>query len=628
MKIAHKVGWAAAGVLFLTTGVLSVLQATQMRAALMDQTRAGIMETSDTLARQITGWLNGKLQLIDLTAQQLDRRFDNGEINAAFADPVLVEQFDSMFGGLESTGGRAITNDASWNPPADWDARQRPWYDQARQAPRAVLTEPYVIASSGELMISAVTKFTQQGEFRGAFGGDIHLGVIADALNTLDFNQAGYAFLLSSRGNIISHPDAALNGQPLSTLFNGKTPALEPTLTEISGNEADLLVSFTPLNGLNGMDWYIGVVLDRNTVMSEVDSLNRRAAIGTLMGVALSLLLLGFLVRQLLRPLVQLHQSLKEINQGEGDLTRRLPARGNDEITQVEREFNGLLQHLQTLIGEVKGSSQQVKASASHTTREAEQAAGRLQEQLQELDQLATAMQEMTVTAEDVARHAQHAAQAATDASRETEDGVTVVSSSTSAIRRLADDMDETSLAIHELSQLSGQIESILSVITGIAEQTNLLALNAAIEAARAGESGRGFAVVADEVRSLASRTQASTQEIRQMIERLQQGVSLAEARIHQSRDAASRTAEEAGAANALLTRIREAMTRIDDMNLQIVTAAEQQSATSEEINRNTTNIRDHGQAVADGARHQVAQCAIMEQQVEQQELRLGQFRV
>ncbi|WP_252271582.1 methyl-accepting chemotaxis protein, partial [Pseudomonas subflava] len=192
----------------------------------------------------------------------------------------------------------------------------------------------------------------------------------------------------------------------------------------------------------------------------------------------------------------------------------------------------------------------------------------------------------------------------------------------------LADEMDDTGHAINELAKLSHNIESILSVITSIADQTNLLALNAAIEAARAGESGRGFAVVADEVRSLASRTQQSTQEIRQMIDQLQTGVRQAEARMQQSRDTASRTADDASAANDMLGRIREAITRINDMNLQIATAAEQQSATTEEINRNTTNIRDISHEVAGGAEQQVRQCAMMVEQVGEQDRLLGRFRV
>ncbi|WP_442965481.1 methyl-accepting chemotaxis protein [Pseudomonas sp. StFLB209] len=237
-------------------------------------------------------------------------------------------------------------------------------------------------------------------------------------------------------------------------------------------------------------------------------------------------------------------------------------------------------------------------------------------------------MQEMSSTAEDVARNAQVAAQAALAANQEAESGERVVLRSTEAIKRLAGEMEDAGQAVLELAQFSDNIESILGVITSIAEQTNLLALNAAIEAARAGESGRGFAVVADEVRTLASRTQQSTQEIRQMIDQLQAGVRQAESRMQKSRDSASKTAEEAGAANEMLARIRQAIVHINDMNTQIATAAEEQSATTEEINRNTTNIRDISHEVAAGAEEQVRQCALMVEQVGEQGRLLGRFNV
>nr|WP_192980780.1 methyl-accepting chemotaxis protein [Pseudomonas sp. EggHat1] len=627
MKIAHKVGIAAATVLFLTTSLLSLSQVSQVRDTLRSQVESSIAESSNALARQIENWLNAKLRLIDLMSQTIDSSYSPQENQRVFDAPLLKNEFILVFGALEADG-KPIKNSDDWKPSADWDGRKRPWYATGKAGNQAVLTEPYVDSTTNEILISAVARISDAGRFLGVFGGDIRLQSVADAVNTLDFNGAGYAFLLSRSGNIISHPNAEYNGKSYSDLFDGQSPALGKELREVEAGGKNLLVSFTPLPNLRGMDWYIGVVLDESVVMAEANRLTWLAVIGTVVGVAISLVVLGLLMNSLLKPLSLLSTSLREINSGEGDLTRRLAITSNDEIGELSQEFNRFLQTLQTLIGDVMGSSHQVRESTALTSNESEQAARRLQEQLQELDQLATAMQEMASTAEEVARNAQAAAQAAVAANEETENGVRVVSQSSSAIRHLANEMDETSHAINELAKLSHNIESILQVITSIAEQTNLLALNAAIEAARAGESGRGFAVVADEVRSLASRTQQATQEIRQMIDQLQGGVRQAESRMQQSRDTASKTAEDAGAANDMLGRIREAITRINDMNLQIATAAEEQSATTEEINRNTTNIRDISHELAGGAEQQVRQCASMVEQVGQQDRLLGRFKV
>ncbi|WP_275545155.1 MULTISPECIES: methyl-accepting chemotaxis protein [unclassified Pseudomonas] len=627
MKIAHKVGIAAATVLFLTTSLLSLSQVSQVRDTLRSQAEESIAESSSALAGQIENWLNAKLRLIDLMAQSIDSDYSPEQTQRVIDAPLLKDEFILVFGALEADG-KPIKNSDDWKPNADWDGRQRPWYGTAKSGSQAVLTEPYVDSTTNEILISAVARISDAGQFLGAFGGDIRLQSVADAVNTLDFNDAGYAFLLSRSGNIISHPNAEYNGKSYSELFDGQSPALGKELREVEAGDKSLLVSFTPLPNLRGMDWYIGVVLDENIVMAEADRLTWLAVIGTVVGVAISLLVLGLLMNSLLKPLGLLSTSLREINSGEGDLTRRLAITSNDEVGELSQEFNRFLQTLQSLIGDVMSSSHQVRESTALTSNESEQAARRLQEQLQELDQLATAMQEMASTAEEVARNAQAAAQAAVAANEETENGVRVVSQSSTAIRHLADEMDQTSHAINELAKLSHNIESILQVITSIAEQTNLLALNAAIEAARAGESGRGFAVVADEVRSLASRTQQATQEIRQMIDQLQGGVRQAENRMQQSRDTASKTAEEAGAANDMLGRIREAITRINDMNLQIATAAEEQSATTEEINRNTTNIRDISHELAGGAEQQVHQCSSMVEQVGQQDRLLGRFKV
>ncbi len=627
MKIRYKVSLVAACVLFVTTSLLSLVQVEQIRTILRHQVEASISESSNAVARQIENWLNGKLRLMDLTSQAIDRQYSAQATQRIIDSPILKDEFKLVFGALESDG-KPIKNTASWNPKPDYDGRTRPWYATGKAGSQAVLTEPYKDSTTGETLISAVARISDAGQLLGVFGGDIRLTTVADAINTLDFGGAGYAFLLSKSGNIISHPDAELNGKPYTQLFAGSALPLDSQLQQVSSGGKSLLVSFIPLSGLKGMDWYIGVVLDQDIVMAAAHILSWRAVIGTGLGVLISLLVLGLLVRRLLRPLDQLKDSLADINRGEGDLTRQLPVVGNDEIALVAGEFNQFLQNLKALIGDVKNSSQRVRESTTATSCEADQAANRVQVQLQELDQLATAMTEMASTAEDVARNAQTAAEAAIAANEETADGVALVSRSTGAIKRLAEEMDATGHAINELSTLSQSIESIVAVITSIADQTNLLALNAAIEAARAGESGRGFAVVADEVRSLASRTQQSTQEIREMIDQLQTGVKHAQVQMQQNRDTASKTAGDANAANDTLKRIREAIYRINDMNLQIAAAAEEQSATTEEINRNTTNIRDISLEVSGSADKQVRQCSVMVDHVGQQDKLLSRFRI
>jgi methyl-accepting chemotaxis protein len=627
MKIRYKVSLVAACVLFVTTSLLSLVQVEQIRTILRHQVEASISESSNAVARQIENWLNGKLRLVDLASQAIDRQYSAQATQRIIDSPILKDEFKLVFGALESDG-KPIKNTASWNPKPDYDGRIRPWYAAGKSSNQAVLTEPYKDSTTGEILISTVARISDAGQLLGVFGGDISLTKVADAINTLDFGGAGYAFLLSKSGNIISHPDAELNGKPYSQLFAGNVLPLDSQLQEVSSGGKSLLVSFIPLSDLKGMDWYIGVVLDQDIVMAAAHILSWRAVIGTGLGVLLSLLVLGLLVKQLLRPLDRLKDSLADINRGEGDLTRQLPVVGNDEIALVAGEFNQFLQNLKALIGDVKNSSQHVRESTTATSCEADQAASRVQTQLQELDQLATAMTEMASTAEDVARNAQTAAEAAIAANEETADGVALVSRSTGAIKRLAEEMDATGHAINELSTLSQSIESIVAVITSIADQTNLLALNAAIEAARAGESGRGFAVVADEVRSLASRTQQSTQEIRRMIDQLQTGVKHAQVRMQQSRDTASKTAGDANAANDTLERIRAAIYRINDMNLQIAAAAEEQSATTEEINRNTTNIRDISLEVSGSADKQVRQCLVMVDHVGQQDKLLSRFRI
>ncbi len=626
MKVSIKVVLASSLVLVLAISTLSWLQYREVKDTLQHQASSAIEESSNALAQQITNWLSGKLEVIDLAAQVIDSNFSSEQIQNTFDAKMLKENFILIFGGLD-TDGKAITNDPSWQPE-NWDSRKRPWYKVARSANKAMITEPYEDSVTKDILISVVTNISDKGELKGAFGGDLSLKTVSDALNTLTFNDAGYAFLLTKNGNIISHPNADNNGKNYAQLFDGNAVALDKKIHEIEVNGQTQWVSFTLLKGLRGMDWYIGVVVDADIVMADANAMGWHSLWGALISVAIGVIVLGSLMQTILKPIGLLTQSLLEINSGNGDLTKRLPIISQDEFGGLALQFNIFVENLQSIIINVKDLASDVGQSTNKVSNESEKASQELQQQLTELDQLATAMNEMASSAVEVAKNAQVAAQAAGTADEETANGVAVVSNATNSINELAQHMENAVESVVELAKFSNNIESILSVITGIADQTNLLALNAAIEAARAGESGRGFAVVADEVRSLASRTQESTSEIRSMIEQLQSGVRQAEDKIKHSREAAIATSEEASKANDTLEIIRVAILEISDMNLQIAAAAEEQSATSEEINRNTTNIRDISQDVATGAQQQVKHAELMRDQMGKQDQQLNQFKV
>lgn len=626
MKVSHKVALLASTVVVLTFAIFSWIQYSNVRDALYDKTEQSTQEASLVLSYQITNWLNAKLKLIDMMAESINANFSSETIQSTFDNPILKKEFILIFGGLD-TDGKKITNDPEWNPTG-WDARKRPWYPYAKQNDRAVLTDPYADAASGEILISAVANFYDNRQFKGAFGGDLSLKTVSDALNTLNFHNTGYAFLLSANGNIISHPNADMNGKSINELFDGNTPSFSRELTESSVNGDTVFVSFSKLEGLQGSQWLIGVVLDKSLVMAEANQIGITALIATIISALICSGALYMTVSKQLLPLEDLRSSLVEINSGEGDLTKRLIINSKDEFGQVSTDFNEFIGYLQDLIIRVKQISSDVRTNSDDTFTSASTAANELEKQLFELDQLATAMHQMSATAQDVATNAQHAADSAQRADSAASDGVTVVSKTTESISHLADDMENIVNTVNELASYSNNIESILTVITEIADQTNLLALNAAIEAARAGDKGRGFAVVADEVRALASRTQQSTEEIKDMIQQLQSGVRNAETTIMQSRELAAQTQHVASEANTVLNTIRDNIQEINQMTVQIATAAEQQSATSEEINRNTTNIRDLSQSVSNNAKEQEANCHQMTDLTRKQDAELGKFKV
>jgi methyl-accepting chemotaxis protein len=285
-----------------------------------------------------------------------------------------------------------------------------------------------------------------------------------------------------------------------------------------------------------------------------------------------------------------------------GDLTHKVSIAGKDEFAWMCWEYSQGRKGFANLVKDILGNAGQLAAAAEELSAVTEQSNNGVLRQQSEIEQVATAMNEMSATVTEVSKNAGSAATAAQEADDRAKEGCDVVNTTVQTINNLASEVERTSEVIENLKGDSVSIGTVLDVIRDIAEQTNLLALNAAIEAARAGEQGRGFAVVADEVRTLASRTQQSTREINDMIERLQNGANQAVSVMEMGRAKAEESVDQAAKAGEALQAITGVVDNIKSMNMQIASAAEEQSSTAEEINRNIVNISEVAQETAGGS--------------------------
>ncbi|MBV5311195.1 methyl-accepting chemotaxis protein [Chromatium okenii] len=517
------------------------------------------------------------------------------------------------------------------------------YYLLAKQTRKPVILEPYLYPVGGvtKLITSIVAPVIENGRFIGVVGVDLLIASLQEEAKQIKILNGTFAFF-SHGGTVIAHPDSTRLGRNMRETegdvlgedlprFIAAVANAQPFMTQRESSlypSKTLIISEPIALGDTGKSWSIAMALPMNEVLKVLTTLMQQMLFISIAGLVLMIALIWLLSRSIAHPLREVVAVLEDIASGEGDLTRQLPVQGNDEITHLASAFNRFVDKIHTLVRQTTDAVTQLTTAAAHLSDGSEEAKAQVERQRTETEQVATAMHEMTATVQEVSRNANSAAHAARDANQEAGKGERIVQNTVAAIEALARDIDAAAEVIRRLETDSDTIGKVLDVIRSIAEQTNLLALNAAIEAARAGEQGRGFAVVADEVRTLASRTQESTKEIQTMIERLQAGAESAVTAMQQSRSRSVETVAQAGQAGAALNSIATAIVRIDDMNTQIASAAEEQSAVAEEINRNVNNITQSVEMTAQGSRTIANSSEQLAQLANGLQARLRQFRI
>jgi methyl-accepting chemotaxis protein len=487
-------------------------------------------------------------------------------------------------------------------------------------------------SATGELALFIDLKVEKAAKVVGVAGLGLSMKELSELIHNFSFGERGKVYLVRSDGLIQVHPESQFSGKRTLAEQIGETAARavmgQRTASKTSAfvrNDEDFLALSLPLRDLG---WTLVAEVPQSQIYAEA----RRAmwmSGGIGLAVALVwLLLVVLLARGLVRPIRQVTAALVAIGSGGGDLTHRLDSSRADELGDLARGFNRFLESQREMIGEVLATSERLRNAVGQVARVVDNTAERSGRQQEMTDMVATAVHEMGLTVQEIAQNAGNAAVASQNAREEAMQAREVVGGSIRHIESMSDEIGVTASAVGELADQVASIDQVLAVIRGISEQTNLLALNAAIEAARAGDMGRGFAVVADEVRTLARRTQASTDEIQQMIGSLKQGAENAVSSMHTGQAATGTGVESSQRTGASLAAITGQVEHISDMNHQVATATEEQSAVTEEINRNVQGISDLARATAGEVRACREDCQTLQRLADDLARQMGGFRL
>ena len=446
----------------------------------------------------------------------------------------------------------------------------------------------------------------QQTNGRGMSGVAKSVDELVDVLNSVKIAESGFIYMTDGEGTIIAHSNTDLLGKShLRDVTSGQTAnqLLQQQTFNLARGEEMLYAS----TYVKSAGWYVIAQVPENELYSQMDNASLSMIFWSLV-IAGGFALLGvWLAGTISKPIENLAAVFKQLGDGHGDLTKRIPLPEQRETRQLVDGFNRFIASLHDIISRVSDTSANLRQSAFEVTSQSKTTQTNSEEQCDRTIQVATALTQMSHTVNDIASSAQAAAADAQECSSTSTNGLDTTARAVANINQLARQVSEVTTVIESLDSHTADIIGILDTIRGISEQTNLLALNAAIEAARAGDHGRGFSVVADEVRSLASRAAQSTDEIQSKIDKFKHDSDQALVKMRDSREQTEEVVSAAQNLESLLTSIASGIQHINDVNMQVATATEEQTQVIEDINQNIQQISTNSDDNLHAARQMVA---------------------
>ncbi|CRM01397.1 Putative methyl-accepting chemotaxis protein YoaH [Pseudomonas sp. 22 E 5] len=575
------------------------------------------------VAERIKGELN-KVQAQQRTITQTVPLLDSDAIDKVL--PGLVDQYGELkvFGGgiwplpNQRTPGRNKHStfwhrDASgklmvntfWNSDPAPNYYDQSWYKGGLAAPRGqcAWAAAYKDDASQEPRTNCAMAIQRDGAAYGVATIDVTLGFFNDLVASKEKDIGGQMLIVEGDGKIISNSSrlsspvvlkniSELTGTSAFAAQVSKALAHRDQALQRSEFDNGGVASTFYMRPIEGTPWFLATALPTSLITAQRDDVLGSLALLQIPMVVLLVLLALYAIRQLVQRMKTLKTNIDALSTGDADLTRRITIRAEDELGAIGHSVNRFIVYLQNMIGEVTQATGAMSSGLEQLQRTSAHTNQILVRHASETDQTVTAITEMSSTADTVAQNAAETAAFTQRANEHADRSRVVVGEASSSVGALIGEVSSATQSVENMRQDAARITETLGVIGAIAGQTNLLALNAAIEAARAGEQGRGFAVVADEVRALAARTQASTSQINEMLARLTSGVSSSVAAMENTQASCQSAADATARVNTGLDEMAGSVSHINNLSTQIATAAEQQSAVTEEINRSMVQIR------------------------------------